>query len=357
MRRLNYRDEHMQKLLVVRNDKIGDFMLAWPSFALLKASLPNCEISALVPSYTAPLAELCPWIDKVIIDCGADGDAGAQAALLNEVKQQHFDGYLCLFSTMRNAWLGARAGIKLRCAPATKLAQFLYNHRVKQRRSQSRKPEFEYNLELTRAFLTKLQVNPIEPTAPYLQFSAEQIAKRKQAEFAELDDKSLAMVHIGSGGSANNLSIEQYFSLIDCLAKLKPELHFVITAGPGELIAAQELVNQLDTAEVSSQLYYSEEGLKTFCEVLACADVFIAGSTGPLHIAGALDVPTVGFFPSRRSATPLRWQPLNSQGRHISFSPPAGELTQEDMSLINVSDSAVKINLWWQKLQTIEVAE
>ena len=49
----------MQRILVVRNDKIGDFMLAWPSFAMLKASC-DCHITALVPSYTAPLAELCP---------------------------------------------------------------------------------------------------------------------------------------------------------------------------------------------------------------------------------------------------------------------------------------------------------
>lgn len=58
----------MKKLLVIRNDKIGDFMLAWPSFAMLKASLPDCHITALVPKYTVALAELCPWIDAVIID-------------------------------------------------------------------------------------------------------------------------------------------------------------------------------------------------------------------------------------------------------------------------------------------------
>ena len=46
----------MKKILVVRNDKIGDFMLAWPSFAMLKASLPDCQVTALVPKYTVALA-------------------------------------------------------------------------------------------------------------------------------------------------------------------------------------------------------------------------------------------------------------------------------------------------------------
>ena len=48
----------MKKILVIRNDKIGDFMLAWPSFAMLKESMPDCHITALVPNYTVQLAQL-----------------------------------------------------------------------------------------------------------------------------------------------------------------------------------------------------------------------------------------------------------------------------------------------------------
>ena len=80
----------MQRILVVRNDKIGDFMLAWPSFAMLKASC-DCHITALVPSYTAPLAELCPWIDQVILDPGAKASRSEQSALLRRLRQGQFD--------------------------------------------------------------------------------------------------------------------------------------------------------------------------------------------------------------------------------------------------------------------------
>lgn len=58
----------MEKILVIRNDKLGDFMQAWPAFAMLKASNPKLKLTALVPSYTASLAEICPFIDHVIID-------------------------------------------------------------------------------------------------------------------------------------------------------------------------------------------------------------------------------------------------------------------------------------------------
>ena len=48
------------RILVIRNDKIGDFMLAWPALALLRRSLPQAHISVLVPGYTRGLALLCP---------------------------------------------------------------------------------------------------------------------------------------------------------------------------------------------------------------------------------------------------------------------------------------------------------
>ena len=69
----------MKRILVVRNDKIGDFMLAWPSFAMLKRSM-ECHVTALVPAYTAPLARLCPWIDEIIL-IGLTGRQGTATRL------------------------------------------------------------------------------------------------------------------------------------------------------------------------------------------------------------------------------------------------------------------------------------
>ena len=99
--------------------------------------------------------------------------------------------------------------------------------------------------------------------------------------------------------------------------------------------------------DVPVTVYVSRDGLVRFAQVLANAELFIAGSTGPLHMASALDVPTVGFFPQRRSATPLRWRPLNSEGRHLAFSPPEGEFSEQNMGLLNMPQCADDIRLWW----------
>lgn len=93
----------MQKLLVVRNDKLGDFMLAWPAFAMLKQSNPSLKLTALVPNYTADLARLCPYLDDVIIDVGKKADKADQLKTLQAIKAVKFDASINFFqiNTMR----------------------------------------------------------------------------------------------------------------------------------------------------------------------------------------------------------------------------------------------------------------
>lgn len=78
-------------------------------------------------------------------------------------------------------------------------------------------------------------------------------------------------------------------------------------------------------------LWVSADGLAAFAQGLATASAMVAGSTGPLHVAGALDVPTVGFFPRLRSSTALRWQTLNTPARHLAISVPQDSADQESL--------------------------
>ena len=155
------------KILVIRNDKLGDFVQAFPAFAMLKASNPELKLTALVPAYTAPLAQICPYLDDVIID-SAKNDKTDFNRLVKEIKEQQFDGMISFFSNTHNGKLAWKSGIPYRLAPATKWVQILYNHRLTQRRSRSEKSEAEYNQDLARAFLKKHNMPIVEPKPPYL---------------------------------------------------------------------------------------------------------------------------------------------------------------------------------------------
>ncbi|MFA5626395.1 MAG: glycosyltransferase family 9 protein [Thiohalomonadaceae bacterium] len=327
------------KILVVRNDRLGDFMLAWPAFALLKQALPAAHIGALVPVYTAAMAELCPWIDEVVIDPGPEA---GNKSLQQELAMFRADAIITLFSTTRIGIAAWRARIPYRLAPASKLAQVFYNNRLVQRRSRSEKPEWEYNLDLIRYFLADHEIDAARPHPPYLVFPREEIAALRR-QFLQAHGITvparLVLVHPGSGGSANNLSLDQYALLLRNLYA-KQAIHFIIGCGPGEELKAETLATLLGPL---SHSVLPPDNIVDYASHIAFADLFISGSTGPLHIAGALDIPTAGFYPRRRSATPLRWQTLNSPERRLAFTPPA-TAEEMDMSSIDVIDAARLIN-------------
>ena len=333
-----------KKILVIRNDKLGDFMLAWPSFALLKKQYPDTEVTVVIPSYTKPIAEICPWIDNIITDDAHNSVLSDALQLSKIIKKYNFDVSISLFSEMRTALAIRLAGIKQRIGPATKLAQVFLNKRLKQNRSLSSKPDFEYNLDLIRYFISIQgdEVVKLQP-APYLQFDQQEINKLKLSYRREHNINSgtkLVFIHAGSGGSAINLSLQQ-FSELARLIDNSNKVHFVLTAGPDELIVANELSRLISNLKYS--VYHSTEGLVSFSKFISICDLFISGSTGPLHIAGALDVKTVAFYPARKSATPLRWQTINQQYKSIYFSPEK-YTGSADMQTIDIAMCAKKIN-------------
>jgi ADP-heptose:LPS heptosyltransferase len=328
-----------KKILVIRNDKIGDFMLSWPSFALLKRQYPGSEITALVPQYTASLAEKCEWIDNIIIDEREPSSLKDILDLSKKIKVARFDASISLFSETRTALALWLARVPLRIGPATKLAQIFLNRRLRQKRSRSAKPEYEYNLDLVKYYIelnADTAVAQQEP--PFLYFDkAETSALRDHLakDYSLSANTKIIIIHPGTGGSAINLSAEQYAELADRIAK-KRDVYFVITAGPGELTIAKKLSSLINSAH---HIHASDSGIIDFCKFLSIGDLFISGSTGPLHIAGALNLNTAAFYPARRSATALRWQTVNSPDKRLSFSPD-NYTGENDMMRIDIAKSA-----------------
>ena len=327
------------RVLVVRNDKLGDLVLALPVFALLRRALPDVELCALVPAYTAEIAALAPGVDRVLLDPGPERREGRAGELAAAWRAERFDLLLAVFSTTRIGLAAWRAGIPWRVGPATKLARIFYDDGVVQRRSRSEKPEFEYDLDLARHVLRRLGLPADGPLQrPVLSFPAAEVAERRTRLAGELGldpARPLVFLHAGSGGSANNLTPAQYTTFANAVG---PSAHqFVLTAGPGEVERTRALASTIHAAPAA--VYESRRGLADFARVIATADVFVGGSTGPLHLAGALNRPTVGFYPRRATSSPLRWCTLAADDRRLAYAPPE-PAHERDMSAVDPIQAA-----------------
>lgn len=328
------------KILIIRNDKLGDFVLSLPVYPLLKMAMPDSQLHTLVPEYTSALAKAYPHIDKVLIDSPSEATLAQQYKLLKTLRAEKYDAIITLYSTGRIGLMTFLSGVKYRLAPATKLAQIFYNHKLTQRRSKSLKPEFEYNLDLARHFLNdfNFQCDSVIKR-PVMCFDESEVSKIRATfcqQYNIQTDNKFVFIHCGTGGSATNLTTAQYAELIKQL-NISDSLTFVITAGPGEIANADKLSAALkNTPHI---VYHSTDGLVYFSKMIQFCDLFVSASTGPLHIAGALNRPTAAFYQRRRSATPLRWQTLNDENKRLAFTPP-DDKDESDLQNIDIKIAA-----------------
>ena len=193
-------------ILVVRTDKLGDFVTALPSMYVLKQYNPKNKIIACVAPLNKALAESCDFIDEVLVDDGSD-----IWSFVKKLKAAKIDVSITLYSNTRVAIAQFLARIPKRIAPATKIAQIFYTNRVTQRRSEVKMAEFEYNLELTKTLFSDINT---EYKKPLLEFDD---AKNIYENFCRKNgiEKEIVAFHVGFGGSSDaNWTLEEYEILI-----------------------------------------------------------------------------------------------------------------------------------------------
>jgi len=55
--------------------------------------------------------------------------------------------------------------------------------------------------------------------------------------------------------------------------------------------------------------------LKVLMAILSKADLVVANSTGPLHLAAATGTKVIGLYPAGKTVSPVRWKPIGSPCR------------------------------------------
>ena len=288
----------MNKILVIRNDRLGDLMLVLPALRILKSSIADIQIDCLVDKNYKDISSLSNDIDNVLIDIDSS----------NINLKHEYNHAISFFSTFKIGYRLWKANIKNRYAPATKLAQIFYNRTIKQSRSKSLKSEYEYNNDLARYFLDDNGYRVIMSDGPLIKLDNQNERNN--------NSKKIIFIHPFTGGSSKTLSEDDFIELcieLDKLCSYKFILHCDVYDYDKCLAMKNKLSKlDLDVIKPTNQLK------QMFSNINQC-DLFIAGSTGPLHVAGSLNKKTVAFYPSKKSSTSLRWTTINDESNRLAY--------------------------------------
>lgn len=279
-----------RKILLVRPDGLGDLILSLPVARTLKDSFPGCEVHYLAAAGVVGIRPLVSYVDDWLADDGAGGSGISLPQLVQKIRTADYSHIIELKPSWRTALAGFIAGTKNRIGTSRRLYSPFFNRAISVNRRGSGFHQTDLELRLLEPL--GLEVQELLPT---LEVTGN--ARQMAAELLGLADKEYIVIHPGSSGSAPNWPVENYQKLAE-LILVGTDYDVVIT---GHNRANDGFPGCLDIG--------GRTDIETLAGVVKSASLFVSGSTGPLHLADALDVRCVSFFLDRPDIGPVRWGP------------------------------------------------
>lgn len=288
------------RILIVRPDRIGDVVLSTPLPREIKKAYPQSFIAVLLREYTEAVYLNNPNIDEIIIY----DENESSVKLIGQLRKYMFDYSLTLIPTEKLNWVLFSAGIRTRIGVGHKFYQFLSNAKsVFRHKYIPLRHEANYCLDEIR----KLGIETQDLDSEIHLSKEEQIKSTEIKKKLCPNGEILVGINSTSGNSASNMPLPEYADLADQIKKLA-NVKVAIT----DLKVPQELKNQYNL------IYLNEENsLRESIINFSTLDLLISSSTGPMHIAAGLGVPTLSLFCPLPACSPDLWSPTGNNSEII----------------------------------------
>ena len=278
---------------------------------VIKKFYPNSKIIFLGKTYTKPVVELSKYVDDFI----NWDELQKMPNALEVLKKYNADIFIHVFPNKAIAKLVKQAKIPLRIGTFGRVFHFLTcNKKVHFSRKKSDLHESQLNLKL----LAPLEITQYFELAELANFYGFENIPLLKPDLQRLIDntKKNIILHPKSKGSAKEWGLNNYLEL----AQLLPKDHFKIfisgTEEEGKLIGN---TFQFDNDNIVSLI--GKLSLIDFIAFIANTDGLVAASTGPLHIAAALNKKAIGLYSPKRPIHPGRWMPIGKHAQSVVFNP------------------------------------
>ncbi|MFH0913645.1 MAG: lipopolysaccharide heptosyltransferase II [Candidatus Omnitrophota bacterium] len=301
---------NFKRILIIRNDRIGDVILTTPVIRALRDVYPNAYIAMMVSPYAKDIIDGNPYLDKVII---YDKDAKHKSWYRSfrftlRLRKKRFDLAIILHPTNRMHLVTFLAGISRRVGYARKLG-FLLTDRIKHTKQLGEKHEREYNLDLIRYL-------GIEPKDKGL-FMPIKLTSEKLVEELFLQegikntDKLLA-IHPGASCPSKIWPNRRFAETVDKLIE-KYGFKVLVIAGPKDIKIAKEVTENIRQHVINLA---GKTSVSQLASILKRCQLFISNDSGPVHIASAVGVPVISIFGrNQKGLSPLRWGPVGKKDK------------------------------------------
>ena len=296
-------------IIISRTDNIGDVALTLPLAGILKEKFPQVKIIFIGKGYTQPLIEASVNIDKFENwDEIKKNNLKEQARIF---KSWEADAIIHVYPNQEIARVAKEAKIPVRIGTSHRFYHwFTCNKRLHFSRKNSDLHEVLLNIKLLEPFGIK-DTYKLENIPFY--YGLNKVLPLEKS-FENLLDKTRIniILHPKSKGSAREWGLENFLKL----TKLLPEKKFklFITGTSEDKLQMDFFFKGVPNpiTDLTGKLSLSQ-----LISFIHAADGMVACSTGPLHIAAALGITTLGIYAPMRPVFPKRWAPIGKKAHYM----------------------------------------
>ena len=295
---MNFPPHKIKRILIARiENRIGDVILTLPLAGILKTHFPNIEVAFLGTIYTDPIVKKSTFVDEFY-----------NWNKFKDLSQANVDAVLLLspwpLALAQAAW---KAKIPVRIGMARRWSHWLYaNHRV----FLKHRPVHLHETQLTTSFLPALGIEiptDIDTLHRYYGWQREQ-----NRTFPDVisDTKHNIILHPKSKGSAPEWPLEHYYKLANMLDA--QNFNVILSGTEPEKEHMQQTCPKLFELPQITNIA-GRYSLADYINIVEQADCLVASSTGPVHLAAAAGINTIGLYAPVRPHHPGRWKPIGKQ--------------------------------------------
>lgn len=307
------------EILLLRLDRIGDFVLGIPAYRALRQAYPDARISVMVPSPVAELAKACPYFDEVYV----------------------FEALWLLpgqppLARWKSAWKLVRF---LRSKPIDLLLDFRYQSRLDPLVAgfSGAQKRVGFDLGWVSRFLTTKAPPPppeshqVDRNLQLLQAARVTAPDRKLEMWFDEHDRKTAekllpaqellpsvpriAIHIGAATPSKRWREESFEVLIHEL-HANTQADILVMGGENDLGFSQEVVDGLECPIIN---LVGKLSLRQTAALMRDCKVFIGCDSGATHLAAACGIPVVCLF---SAANELEvWKPWGPQVKVLTQHP------------------------------------
>lgn len=304
-----------KRILIIRTDRVGDVVMTTAMPREIKKAFPDSYVAVMTQPNTSVIYDNNPNIDARITD---DLSKNSFWNVVKEIRRHKFDYGLLVHPTERAAYQMFWGGVKKRIGVGRILYEIItFMGSVSRNNYNPLRHEADYCMDLARKI--GVQTNNYQPEIF--------VSETEKSEInAFLNSKGISdsaykiILHTGSKNSAPNWSEDKYFRLINKILNKYPDKKFALILTAFEMTKEfKEKVLSLNDKRIFD-LSQEINSLRMLIKVISTADLVICSSTGPIHLADALNRKCIGIHCKRDMNCVKHWGVINSKAINLEVS-------------------------------------